>query len=284
MLSFPFIGTGELDALGLAADDVRRRAVALRNPLDADRPLMRTTLLPGLLDTVQRNISRGNRDLLVFEIGSVFLPRTQRARAAGSAGRPQTGFRHPCHAERCAAEPAVAPRRGAGGVGRASGLVGSWPSRGLGRRHRTRPPDRRDGRRRAASGGRGPGTMAPGPVRRDQGGGLADRLRGRTRPRRGRATRTAAPDGGDRDRPGRAARSAATRRSGDQPVSAGASGCRAGRRRLDHGGRRHPRAARRWRRAAGIRPAVRRLRRATRSAPAASRWPSRWSSGRRTGR
>ncbi len=76
VLSFPFIGTGELDALGLAADDVRRRAVALRNPLDADRPLMRTTLLPGLLDTVQRNLSRGNRDLLVFELGSVFLPRT----------------------------------------------------------------------------------------------------------------------------------------------------------------------------------------------------------------
>jgi phenylalanyl-tRNA synthetase beta chain len=37
---------------------------------------MRTTLLPGLLDTVLRNLSRGTRDLLVFEIGSVFLPRS----------------------------------------------------------------------------------------------------------------------------------------------------------------------------------------------------------------
>jgi phenylalanyl-tRNA synthetase beta chain len=75
VLSFPFIGAGELDALGVPADDSRRRAVPLLNPLDADRSLLRTTVLPGLLDTVLRNISRGTRDLLVFEIGSVFLPR-----------------------------------------------------------------------------------------------------------------------------------------------------------------------------------------------------------------
>ena len=35
---------------------------------------MRTTLLPGLLDTLTRNISRGARDLAFFEIGQVFLP------------------------------------------------------------------------------------------------------------------------------------------------------------------------------------------------------------------
>ena len=75
VLSFPFIGAADLDGLGLAADDARRVAMPLANPLDADRPLMRTTLLPGLLDAVLRNISRGTRDLLVFEIGSVFLPR-----------------------------------------------------------------------------------------------------------------------------------------------------------------------------------------------------------------
>jgi phenylalanyl-tRNA synthetase beta chain len=75
VLAFPFHGVGDLDALGLPATDARRNAVPLANPLDADRPLLRTTLLPGLLDTVLRNLSRGTRDLLVFEIGSVFLPR-----------------------------------------------------------------------------------------------------------------------------------------------------------------------------------------------------------------
>ena len=75
VLSFPFVGATEFDALGLPVDDMRRRSVQVRNPLDAERPLLRTTLLPGLLDTVQRNISRGTRDLLVYEIGQVFLPR-----------------------------------------------------------------------------------------------------------------------------------------------------------------------------------------------------------------
>jgi len=75
VLSFPFQSVAELDRLDLAADDVRRDLVLVANPLDADRPAMRTTVLTGLLDTVLRNLSRGARDLSVFEIGSVFLPR-----------------------------------------------------------------------------------------------------------------------------------------------------------------------------------------------------------------
>ena len=85
VLAFPFIGSAELDGLGLAADDARRNTVLLANPLDADRPSMRTTLLPGLLDTVLRNLSRGTRDLLVFEIGSVFLPRSNAPRPPQAA-------------------------------------------------------------------------------------------------------------------------------------------------------------------------------------------------------
>ncbi len=90
VLSFPFVGGAELEALGLPDGDVRRRGVALRNPLDAERPMMRTTLLPGLLDTVTRNIARGTRDLAVFEIGPVFLPRSNAPAvpAVGVDGRP----------------------------------------------------------------------------------------------------------------------------------------------------------------------------------------------------
>lgn len=76
VLAFPFVGTADFDALGLPADDVRRFTTVLVNPLDADRPAMRTTLLPGLLDAVTRNISRGARDLSFYEIGQVFLPGT----------------------------------------------------------------------------------------------------------------------------------------------------------------------------------------------------------------
>lgn len=80
VLAFPFVGSADFDALGLAADDVRRSTKVLVNPLDAERPAMRTTLLPGLLDAVTRNISRGARDLSFYEIGQVFLPRADAPR------------------------------------------------------------------------------------------------------------------------------------------------------------------------------------------------------------
>jgi len=74
VLSFPFQNVADLDRLDLPADDARRSMVLVANPLDADRPGMATTLLTGLLDTVLRNMSRGSRDLSLFEIGAVFLP------------------------------------------------------------------------------------------------------------------------------------------------------------------------------------------------------------------
>ena len=44
------------------------------NPLSEELPLLRTTLLPGLLRALARNVSRGQSDVAIFEIGSVFLP------------------------------------------------------------------------------------------------------------------------------------------------------------------------------------------------------------------
>jgi phenylalanyl-tRNA synthetase beta chain len=70
--SYPFVGPAALDALGLPADDARRQVVVVRNPLSEEEPALRTTLLPGLLATLARNLSRGQRDLAVFEHGSVF--------------------------------------------------------------------------------------------------------------------------------------------------------------------------------------------------------------------
>ncbi|MGY1814959.1 phenylalanine--tRNA ligase subunit beta [Blastococcus sp. SYSU D00820] len=70
--SYPFVGTPALDALGLAADDPRRAVVLVRNPLSEEEPALRTTLLPGLLATLARNLSRGQRDVALFEHGAVF--------------------------------------------------------------------------------------------------------------------------------------------------------------------------------------------------------------------
>ncbi len=70
--SYPFVGAPALDALGLPDDDLRRAVVAVRNPLSEEEPALRTTLLPGLLATLHRNLSRGSRDLALFEHGAVF--------------------------------------------------------------------------------------------------------------------------------------------------------------------------------------------------------------------
>ncbi|WP_372593624.1 phenylalanine--tRNA ligase subunit beta [Actinotalea sp.] len=73
-LSYPFVGAHQLDELGLPADDPRRNAVRLLNPLADTQPLMRTMLLGTLLDTARRNVARGASDLGIFEIGLVTVP------------------------------------------------------------------------------------------------------------------------------------------------------------------------------------------------------------------
>ncbi len=82
VLSYPFVGTEQLDALGLPDDDERRRAVRLVNPLSDAQPLLRTDLLVTLLDTARRNVARGNVDVCVYEIGLVTRP------VAGSGAAP----------------------------------------------------------------------------------------------------------------------------------------------------------------------------------------------------
>ena len=74
VLNFPFVGEADLDRLGLDESDARRTTLRLANPLRSEEPLMTTTLLPGLLRTVARNVSRGTGDLALFETAPVTLP------------------------------------------------------------------------------------------------------------------------------------------------------------------------------------------------------------------
>lgn len=71
VLNYPFVGSQDFDRCDIPAEDPRRQAVRLANPLSDEQPFMRTTLLPGLLGTARRNHSRGAESLAIFEIGSV---------------------------------------------------------------------------------------------------------------------------------------------------------------------------------------------------------------------
>jgi phenylalanyl-tRNA synthetase beta chain len=48
------------------------RAIELRNPLSEDHVALRTTLIPGLLAAVERNIRAGAERIALFEIGNIF--------------------------------------------------------------------------------------------------------------------------------------------------------------------------------------------------------------------
>jgi phenylalanyl-tRNA synthetase beta chain len=107
VLSYPFVSPSVHDQLGLPPDDARRRAVRLANPLSAEQPELRTSILPPLLDTLRRNVGRGHTDVGLFELGLVVLPD-----GTPSAPRPPAATR-PDDATLAALEAAVPdqPRR-----------------------------------------------------------------------------------------------------------------------------------------------------------------------------
>lgn len=96
-VNYSFVNPAHADWLGLAAADERRRMLPLLNPLSEEQSVMRTTLLPGLLENARHNINHQSLDLRLFELGKVFyaepgsaLPREEERLAAVFSGR-----RHP---------------------------------------------------------------------------------------------------------------------------------------------------------------------------------------------
>jgi phenylalanyl-tRNA synthetase beta chain len=74
-ITYSFIHKASCDRLGLDNDDVRRRQIEVLNPLSEDQTVMRTSLVPGLLEAAQRNLSRQSRTLKLYETGRVFIGR-----------------------------------------------------------------------------------------------------------------------------------------------------------------------------------------------------------------
>ncbi|ORW15979.1 phenylalanine--tRNA ligase subunit beta [Mycolicibacter nonchromogenicus] len=93
VLTTPFLPAGVFDTWGLPEDDPRRATVSVLNPLEADRPQLASTLLPGLLEALGRNVSRGINDVALFAIAQV-------VQSAGPAEFPDvTPARRPTDAE-----------------------------------------------------------------------------------------------------------------------------------------------------------------------------------------
>lgn len=79
ILPTPFLPAGVFDQWGLPDDDPRRDTTQVLNPLEADRPALATTLLPGLLEAMGRNVSRGAVDVALYAIQQVVEPTSETA-------------------------------------------------------------------------------------------------------------------------------------------------------------------------------------------------------------
>ncbi len=77
VVNYSFISPAMFDNLLLPGDSELREVVKVANPLSEEQSVMRTILLPGLLENISRNLSRKNSNLSFFEIGSVFNPQEQ---------------------------------------------------------------------------------------------------------------------------------------------------------------------------------------------------------------
>jgi phenylalanyl-tRNA synthetase beta chain len=75
LLTYSFISSHSLQKLRLPSEDPRLHPVKIRNPLSEEQAVMRTTLVPGLIQTVGHNFDHQNENLKLFELSKVFLPR-----------------------------------------------------------------------------------------------------------------------------------------------------------------------------------------------------------------
>ena len=78
-INYSFIHKDSCDRIGLGEDDARRRLVEILNPLSEEQAVLRTSLVPGLLETMQRNLAHQTRTMKLFEVGKVFISRGARS-------------------------------------------------------------------------------------------------------------------------------------------------------------------------------------------------------------
>lgn len=74
-INYSFGAPKHADMLMLGELDYRRKVVSLLNPLSDEQSVMRSCLLPGLLENVKRNINFQKTAVKLFEIGKVFTPK-----------------------------------------------------------------------------------------------------------------------------------------------------------------------------------------------------------------
>jgi len=71
--SFSFMDPERAENLQLKEDHPLRHTVRILNPIGAETSQLRSTMVVNLLETLRRNVARGERSLRLFETGNVYL-------------------------------------------------------------------------------------------------------------------------------------------------------------------------------------------------------------------
>ena len=74
ILTYSFVSPRGVDKINLCADDEKRNFVKIMNPLGEETSVMRTTLIPNMLDVISTNISHKVEEVSAFECGNTFTP------------------------------------------------------------------------------------------------------------------------------------------------------------------------------------------------------------------
>lgn len=74
-MCYSFESPKVFDKLLLPADDELRKTVTISNPLGEDFSVMRTTSLNGMLTSLATNYNRRNKDVKLYELGNIYLPK-----------------------------------------------------------------------------------------------------------------------------------------------------------------------------------------------------------------
>lgn len=74
-MTYSFESPRVFDKLRLKADDKLRQAIVISNPLGEDYSIMRTSTLNGMLSSLATNYNRRNKDVRLYEMGNIYLPK-----------------------------------------------------------------------------------------------------------------------------------------------------------------------------------------------------------------
>ncbi|WP_195940542.1 phenylalanine--tRNA ligase subunit beta [Romboutsia sp. 1001713B170131_170501_G6] len=74
ILTYSFVSPRGVDRINLSSEDSRRNFVKLMNPLGEETSVMRTTLIPNMLEVLSTNVAHKVEEVSAFECGNTFTP------------------------------------------------------------------------------------------------------------------------------------------------------------------------------------------------------------------